>query len=130
VEVSMEGAKVDELTAQLIRRDLTKIHTWYTEQFAMMLGKLKAVQEGDKTLLDSLLLFWTNELGMGGVHSYTNIPYVIAGSCGGQLPTGRYFDFIGDTAPGYGNGQAHNRLFVTFQKLFGIDQNTFGHPDF
>jgi hypothetical protein len=67
---------------------------------------------------------------MGGVHSYTNIPYVLVGSLGGRIPTGRYFDFIGDSAPAYGNGQAHSRLLVTFQKLFGIDQNTFGHPDF
>lgn len=130
VAVSQEGAKVDEVTAMAIRRDLTKVHTWYAQQFATLLTKLAAVQEGDKTLLDNLLLLWTNELGIGGVHSYTNIPYVLAGSCGGQLPTGRYFDFIGDTAPGFGNGQPHNRLLVSLQNLMGVPGDSFGHPDF
>ena len=55
---------------------------------------------------------------------------VLAGSCGGQLPTGRYLDFLGGQVPGYGNGMAHNKLFVTFLKLFGIQENTFGLPDF
>src|SRR4029077_12144233 len=114
VEVSMMGAKVDQATAMIIRSDLTKVHTWYAQQFATMLGKLKAVQEGEKTLLDNMLMFWTNELGIGGTHSYVNVPYVLAGSCGGQLPTGRYIDYIGDAVPAYGTGQAHNKLFVSF----------------
>ena len=75
VAVSVMAAKVDQATATTIRSDLTKIHNWYAQQFAYMLGKLKAVQEGGKTLLDNMLLFWTNELGIGGTHSYTNVPY-------------------------------------------------------
>jgi hypothetical protein len=55
---------------------------------------------------------------------------VLAGSCGGQLPTGRYIDYLGNGDPGYGHGMAHNKLYVTFLKLFGIAENTFGIPDF
>ena len=55
---------------------------------------------------------------------------VLAGSCGGQLPTGRYIDYLGNAAPAYGSGMAHNKLYVTFLKLFGIDENMFGIPDF
>jgi hypothetical protein len=96
-----------------------------------MLGKLKAIDEGNgKSLLDNMLFFWTNELGEGGKHTYVNVPMVLAGSCGGQLPTGRYFDYLGGATPGYGNGIAHNKLFVTFLKLFGINENTFGVPDY
>ena len=32
--------------------------------------------------------------------------------------------------PSYGNGMAHNKLFVTFMKMFGMQENTFGVPDF
>jgi hypothetical protein len=131
VAVSASAAKVDQATATTIRGDLTLIHNWYAQQYAYMLGKLKAVDEGDGTsLLDNMLFFWTNELGIGGTHSYTNVPYVIAGSCGGQMPTGRYIDYIGDATPGFGTGQAHNKLFVSFLKMLGIDENTFGLPDF
>ena len=51
-------------TALAISRDLTKVHQWYAEKFAYMLGKLKAIDEGGgKSLLDNMLFFWTNELG-------------------------------------------------------------------
>ena len=131
VDVSVMADKVDMDTAVTIRRDLTKVHTWYAEKFAYMLGRLKAIDEGNgKSLLDNMLFFWTNELGEGGKHTYVNVPMVLAGSCGGQLPTGRYLDFLGGRMPGYGNGMAHNKLFVTFMKLFGMEGNTFGLPDF
>ena len=64
-----------------------------------MLGRLKAIDEGNgKSLLDNMLFFWTNELGEGGKHTYVNVPMVLAGSCGGQLPTGRYLDYLGRAA--------------------------------
>ena len=131
VAVSSTAAKVDQATATIIRSDLTKIHNWYSQQFATMLTKLKAVQEGDRTLLDNMLLFWTNELGVGGTHSYTNVPYVLAGSCQGQIQTGRYIDYLGDVTPGFGatGSQPHNKLFVSFMNLLGIDENTFGLTD-
>ena len=131
VDVSQQANNVDQATAMIIRSDLTKIHNWYAQQFAYMLGKLKAIDEGNgKSLLDNMLFFWTNELGEGGKHTYVNVPMVLAGSCGGQLPTGRYIDYLGGAPPAYGSGTAHNKLYVTFQKLFGIQENTFGLPDF
>jgi len=130
VDVSAMAAMVTQETAMTIRRDLTKVHNWYAQQFAYMLGKLKAIDEGNGSLLDNMLFFWTNELGEGGKHTYVNVPMVLAGSCGGQLPTGRYIDYLGGAPPAYGSGTAHNKLYVTFQKLFGIQENTFGLPDF
>jgi hypothetical protein len=131
VDVSTMADNVDSQTAMTIRSDLTKVHTWYAEKFAYMLGRLKAIDEGNgKSLLDNMLFFWTNELGEGGKHTYVNVPMVLAGSCGGQLPTGRYLDFLGGRMPGYGNGMAHNKLFVTFMKLFGMEGDIFGLPDF
>jgi len=131
VDVSAMAAMVDQATALTIRSDLTKIHNWYAQQFAYMLGKLKAIDEGNgKSVLDNMLFYWCNELGQGGKHTYFNVPMVLAGSCGGQLPTGRYLDYLGGLTPGFGNGVAHNKLFVTFLKLFGIDENTFGDPDY
>ena len=131
VDVSQQANMVDQMTALTIRSDLTKIHNWYAQQYAYMLGKLKAIDEGNgKSLLDNMLFFWTNELGEGGKHTYVNVPMVLAGSCGGQLPTGRYLDYLGNAPAAYGRGMAHNKLYVTFLKLFGIDENTFGIPDF
>src|SRR4029078_2187926 len=54
VDVSAMAAMVDQQTAMNIRSDLSKIHNWYAEQYAYMLGKLKAIDEGNGTsLLDN-----------------------------------------------------------------------------
>jgi hypothetical protein len=129
-EVSEEAAQLDAQQVAIVREDLTKVHAWYATQFAYLVDKLKNMPDVDgSSVLDNTLLFWTNELGAGGEHTYTNIPYVLAGRAGGQLATGRYLDYLGDAAPGYG-GPSNNQLFVSFQKLFGIDSDTFGDPDF
>jgi hypothetical protein len=127
---AMGAAMVDQATANTVRGDLTLVHQWYATQFAYLVGKLKALPEGSGTVLDNTLLFWTNELGLGGVHSPTNIPYVLAGKCGGALTTGRYLDFLGTQTPAFGVGQAHNRLLVSILNMFGQPDTTFGLPDF
>ena len=59
------------------------------------------------------------------------MPYVLAGSCQGQIQTGRYIDYLGDVTPGFGatGSQPHNKLFVSFMNLLGIDENSFGLTD-
>jgi hypothetical protein len=41
------------------------------------------------TLLDHSLVFWTSEQGNGNNHSKQNMPYILAGSAGGAVKTGR-----------------------------------------
>jgi hypothetical protein len=132
VAVSSLVLHADQASVNLVRSDLTKLHNWYAQQFAYLVGQLKGITEGNgKTLLDNMLLFWTNELGVGGVHSYTNIPYVLAGSCQGELQTGRYLDFLGPAILAnalsvvYNKGPAHNKLFVSFMQKLGINENSF-----
>ncbi len=111
VGVSTTASKVNQMTSTIIRSDLTKIGNWYAQQFAYMLGQLKGIQEANgTTLLDNMLMFWTNELGIGGTHSYTNVPYVIAGNCQGQMQTGRYIDFWGNDPHDSRDGHSAVRL--------------------
>ncbi len=124
VEASTSANNLGEAETTVVRQDLTKIHNWYASQFAYLIQKLKDAPEGDGSVLDNCLLYWTNELGEGGLHTYTNVPYVLAGGAGGALQTGRYLSFLGGTRP------AHNQLYVSFQNLFGIDSDEFGYPDF
>jgi hypothetical protein len=102
--------------------DLSKVDTWFAEQFAYLLAEMKKVPEGDGTLLDNSLLFWTNELNHGQDHSRTNLPYILAGKAGGQLSTGRLLR--------YARGEPHNKLYTTFLNMFGVEATGFGHPDF
>ena len=43
-----------------------------------------------KTVLDNSVIMYTNELSDGKGHSYTDLPYILAGSCGGYFKQGQY----------------------------------------
>lgn len=102
--------------------DLTKVDTWFAEQFAYLLTAMKDVPEGDGTLLDNTLMFWPNELEHGEAHSRNNLPFVLAGKAGGQLATGRVVR--------YPQGEPHNKLYTTFLNMFDVPADSFGEPDY
>lgn len=95
--------------------------TWYCEQFAYLLGKLAAIPEGDVTVLDHTVVLWVNELSKGNTHSHQRMPFMMAGSAGGYFRTGRYVTYA--NAP-------HNDLLVSLLNAFGIEEQTFGAPEF
>lgn len=101
---------------------LAIIHKWYASNFATLLTKLDAVQEGNGlTMLDNSLVFWVTEIQKPNDHGQTDMPFVLAGSAGGRLSTGRWLRV---------SSQPHNNLLVSVLNLFGIDQSGFGHRDF
>ncbi|MDB4969454.1 MAG: hypothetical protein JWN44_5143 [Myxococcales bacterium] len=102
--------------------DLTKINIWYSQQLAYLLGKLKAIPEGNGTMLDNTLVFCVNELSRGNAHSHNDMPYVLAGGAGGALQMGRYLKFTGDLP--------HNNLLVSLMNVMGVGAKTFGDPAF
>jgi hypothetical protein len=99
---------------------LTKVNTWYAEQVAYLVAKMDGVVEANgKTMLDNSLVIWTNGLGKGNTHTRNDIPYVLLGSAGGYLATGRYLQF----------NNAHNDLLVSILNAMGLrDEKTFGDP--
>jgi len=101
--------------------NLTRINTWYASQMAALMTKMKAVPEGDGTLLDHTLILWANELAIGNVHSRTDAPYVLGGGAGGALRTGRFLTYAGDVP--------HNNLLVSLMNIMGLPDQTFGKPD-
>jgi hypothetical protein len=64
---------------------------------------------------------WGNELGVGNRHTRRDVPFVMAGSCGGFFKTGRYLK--------YPAGTKHNDLLVSLCNAMGLaEQKTFGNP--
>jgi hypothetical protein len=59
-------------------------------QFAHMVKKMAAIREGDGTLLDHSIMMWGSGLEDGNKHTRENLPFIIAGSGGGALKTGRF----------------------------------------
>jgi Protein of unknown function (DUF1552) len=100
---------------------LTQIHVWYSEQFAYLLSKLKAIREGDGTLLDSTVILWGTDVAYGNIHSHAPMPFVLAGGAQKSLRTGRQLTFPDQTP--------HNNLLVSLLNVMGIEATTFGLPD-
>jgi len=103
------------------RNQIAQINTWHAGEVAYLIEALKAVPEGEGTMLDNTLVVWGNELADGWNHSQQPTPLVLAGKIGGQVVGGRYLDFP---------EQRHNKLLVSLCNLMGLDDVTsFGTLD-
>ena len=67
-----------------------RINAWHIEQFAYLVGKMKAIREGEGTLLDNTMLLFGAGMRDGNAHNPHNLPIVLAGRGGGTIATGRH----------------------------------------
>lgn len=67
-----------------------RINRWHVEQFAAMLGKLQAIQEGDGTLLDNCMILFGSSMSDGNRHDPDNLPILLGGRGGRTLNSGRH----------------------------------------
>lgn len=92
-EVGVKGAH-HELSHHQNRtepvEDLKKIDLYLVEQFRYFLDRLDSVSDGEGSLLDSSMVLYGSGLSDGNRHQHHDLPIVLAGSGGGQIPTGRY----------------------------------------
>ncbi len=68
---------------------VAQINTYHVQQFAAWVEKLKAVKEGDGTLLDHSMIVYGAGLSDGNRHLHEDLPTVIAGKARGTIKTGR-----------------------------------------
>jgi hypothetical protein len=69
-----------------------KIVTFHVEQYAYLVGRLDSMQEGDGTVLDNACIAFISE--HWDAHNSNQVPVVLAGGLGGELRTGRTFDYL------------------------------------
>jgi hypothetical protein len=101
------------------QQQMIEINEWFAQQFAYLLQLMGAVQESSGTLLDNSVVVWCNELAKGNAHNHRDVPFVLAGTCGGALRTGRHVQYA---------GAWHNDLLVSLARAMGVDITTFGNP--
>ena len=75
---------------QQVLHDLEKLDRFHMKQYARLVAKMDAIQEGEGTLLGNMMFTYGSGLSSGMLHVYTNLPTVIAGSAGGLLKTNRH----------------------------------------
>jgi hypothetical protein len=97
---------------------LAVIEKWQIEQFAYLLGKLKAAPDGDGTLLDNCQVLFLNEMGDGNAHAPWDLPVILAGRAGGLITPGRHVAFP-DEAP-------LPNLHLSLIRNAGVELDSFG----
>ncbi len=101
----------------IAREACRQIHAWYTEFFAEMVARLKAIDEGGSTLLDNTMLLYTSYMSDGG-HGTIDYPALLVGKAQGTLRTGRQIDFPAKTPM--------SNLFVEMLERMGAGGPGFG----
>ena len=62
-----------------------------------MLERMRAIKEGDKTLLDNSMVMFGSALRDGNSHNPHNLPILLGGRAGGSLSPGRHICYSTDT---------------------------------
>ena len=88
------------------------------EEFAYLVEALRAVPEGDETLLDHCVVMATSEISLGRNHSPDDIPLLLAGSANGRLKSGIHY-----RSPGQDNV---SKVPLTVLRAMGIPAAEFG----
>ena len=73
------------------------INKWHIEQYAYLLRKLKAMREGEKSVLDNSIVVFGAGMRDGNKHDPHNLPVVIAGRAGGRIDAGQHIEYGPDS---------------------------------
>jgi hypothetical protein len=74
-----------------------QLNTYHMTKLAYFVDKLKAVPDGDGTLLDHALVLYGSSLSDGNQHNFSPLPIVLAGGASGKVKGGRHLAFPKDT---------------------------------
>jgi hypothetical protein len=97
---------------------IREINRFHIQQFAYILNRLRAIPEGDGTLLDNCMLVYGGGLADGNAHAHDNLPLVMAGRGGGTILPGRHLRYADETPMG--------NLLVSMLERMGAKVDSFG----
>src|SRR5262245_17120424 len=90
---------------------LKLINTYLVSQLAYLTGKLKAVKEGDGTLLDNCMIAYGSAIADPNRHAHHDLPVLMVGRGGGTIKPGRYIRYKAETPL--------NNLWLAMLQRFG-----------
>jgi hypothetical protein len=95
-----------------------RIGVWEVEQFARLLGRLRAVEEPEGNLLEHTVVCFLSDLHDGNDHVSTDLPVVLAGRAPGALRPGRHVR--------YSAQEPLADLYVSLLGTLGVTLDSFG----
>lgn len=102
-----------------------KTNQFHIAQFAYLVDRMKKIDEGGQSLLDSSMLMLCSNLFDGDTHSADQMPILLAGKGGGSLKTGRVLDYLDKE-----NDQRRAcSLYLSLMDRMGVKLDKFGDSD-
>ncbi|MFM7167078.1 MAG: DUF1552 domain-containing protein [Planctomycetaceae bacterium] len=98
------------------------INQWYVQQFAALLGRLQAIQEGPGTLLDNCQLILGSGMSDGNGHVPDDLPIVLAAGRSTGFTGGRHLHYPDQTVP-------LCNLYLSMLQKLGVGVDSFGDSD-
>jgi len=95
-----------------------RINQFHFEQFAYALGRLKAMPEGNGSVLDNCMIMYGSGIGEGSLHNHEELPILLAGKAGGTLDTGRHIRYARNTPV--------CNLYLEMLDRMGCSESSFG----
>ncbi|MEM1068229.1 MAG: DUF1552 domain-containing protein [Planctomycetota bacterium] len=100
------------------QENVAKINRFQIDRFDYLLRRLKAVTEGQGTLLDNSMIVYGSGISDGDRHNHDDLPIILAGSAGGRIKTGRHIR--------YKNGTPLCNLYLWMMHQMGAKADAFG----
>jgi hypothetical protein len=97
---------------------IAKINRFHMEQFAYMIGKMKAVREGAGSMLDNCMIVYASANGDGNRHNHDELPVIMLGKGGGTITTGRHIRYPRNTPIA--------NLYIQMLDRMGVQVSSFG----
>jgi Protein of unknown function (DUF1552) len=97
---------------------VAQINTYHMQQFAAWIARLKAIREGDSTLLDNSMIVYGAGLSDGNRHTHEDVPTLVAGRGGKFIKSGRRIVYRRETPLA--------NLFLTMMDRMGAPVEHFG----
>jgi hypothetical protein len=97
---------------------VTQINCYHIKSLVYALEKMKAVKEGDGTLLDHSMIVYGSGISDGNRHDHGNLPTILAGRANGTLKPGRHIRYSSDTPMA--------NLFMSMLDRMGVEAEYFG----
>ena len=102
------------------------IRTYQMDLIAGLAGKLKAVPEGDGTMLDNTVIVFLSDAGAQHHTGYENMPLLVLGNLSGAFKTGRYLHYPTYNQPGH---RVLANLHMSLLHAAGAPDDSYGDKD-
>lgn len=97
---------------------IAKINTYHVEQYTYLISKLRAIKEGEGTLLDNCMIAYGSAISDPNAHNHHDLPILLAGRGGGTIQPGRHIRYAPETPL--------NNLWLAMLERFGCPTARYG----